>query len=334
MLELLGLNEFGERLWRAVAVHRYSDLELLAGWLGEPVDTVRAEIEAQLERGLIRRVGDRWVAQDPVVLLQAEHARRQAELAAAAKAMADEREALFRSGLFSDYLAGRRRAGTGGGGVEVVEHSEAGPRIAELTHRASVSLQFLLTGQNQFPGLNSKDMIDMIMRAGERGVHLASVWSPDLVDAVRRAAGGRRPPALGWVRQSPNLPTRLIIWDGRVAMVPLDATDLARGGMFVTAPALLAVLTDLFARVHREAEVPAPPTSGDDDEPADSRRPMKVLLLLSKGLTDEAIATRLEISGRTVKRVVAQLCEEYQVRSRFQLGVVAARNGLIPMSDT
>lgn len=52
-----------------------------------------------------------------------------------------------------------------------------------------------------------------------------------------------------------------------------------------------------------------------------------LLRLLAAGMTDEAAATRLGVSPRTVRRYVADLMEALSATSRFQVGVLAARNG-------
>lgn len=62
----------------------------------------------------------------------------------------------------------------------------------------------------------------------------------------------------------------------------------------------------------------------DLDAPADDRR---LLTLLSAGLTDHAIARDLGVSERTVRRRITRLQAVLGGRTRFQLGVQAARRG-------
>ncbi|MEZ5193006.1 MAG: hypothetical protein R2734_11170 [Nocardioides sp.] len=42
-------------------------------------------------------------------------------------------------------------------------------------------------------------------------------------------------------------------------------------------------------------------------------------------MTDEALARRLEVSPRTVRRIMAEVMSELGAASRFQAGVEAAR---------
>ncbi|WP_344743196.1 helix-turn-helix transcriptional regulator [Streptosporangium vulgare] len=66
------------------------------------------------------------------------------------------------------------------------------------------------------------------------------------------------------------------------------------------------------------------------DEKGLSGQEREVLRLLSTGLTDEAVARRLDVSVRTLRRVTAELMERLDARSRFQAGYLAAARGWLP----
>lgn len=53
----------------------------------------------------------------------------------------------------------------------------------------------------------------------------------------------------------------------------------------------------------------------------------ELLALLGIGLKDEAIARRMRIGSRTVQRRIRRLMDMTGVRTRFQVGVEAARRG-------
>ncbi|MGP4000270.1 response regulator transcription factor [Streptomyces sp. 8N706] len=55
----------------------------------------------------------------------------------------------------------------------------------------------------------------------------------------------------------------------------------------------------------------------------------QLLRMLVEGLTDQAVARRLGMSDRTVRRVVAQLMERLSAVSRFEAGVRAVERGWI-----
>jgi len=52
-----------------------------------------------------------------------------------------------------------------------------------------------------------------------------------------------------------------------------------------------------------------------------------VSTLLSAGMKDEAVARRLSISVRTVRRVIAATMQTLHADSRWQAGALAARQG-------
>ncbi len=55
----------------------------------------------------------------------------------------------------------------------------------------------------------------------------------------------------------------------------------------------------------------------------------ELLRILAAGHSDETAARRLGVSVRTVRRMMAGICERLDARSRFQAGILAARQGWI-----
>ncbi|MFD7835401.1 helix-turn-helix domain-containing protein [Streptomyces sp. NPDC059761] len=53
----------------------------------------------------------------------------------------------------------------------------------------------------------------------------------------------------------------------------------------------------------------------------------RILALLLAGLTDQAVATQLGVSPRTLQRRLRRLMDMAGVRTRMQLGGHAVRNG-------
>ena len=330
--ELFGLDDLGIAVYRAAATHRHADIESLAEWVAQPADLVRAEVKRQLDAGLLRHVGDAWEAQDPALVLQARHAAQESRLAAQRLAMLEERAALYRSGLFSDYLAGRRRPGTHDGVVAVLDHHQIWARLADLVENSHDQALVLLGGPT-LPGPTNNELVQGLVRAASRGVRIASVWAPEYVAARRGIRSGRLPP-LGWVRQSAFVPLRTIVVDAKTAVFPLDPDNLTRGALVIEAPGLLVLITEMIERIHRDAQpLTAPRQAANPGDPAQQRRHDAILTLLAHGATDQTIATRLGITIRTVRRDVADLYEQHGVTSRFQLGAVTARLGLLPALD-
>ncbi len=56
---------------------------------------------------------------------------------------------------------------------------------------------------------------------------------------------------------------------------------------------------------------------------------LKVLRLLGRGLTSDAIARELEVSERTLRRRVRMICDRLGVKTPIEAVVLAARSRLI-----
>jgi DNA-binding CsgD family transcriptional regulator len=66
-----------------------------------------------------------------------------------------------------------------------------------------------------------------------------------------------------------------------------------------------------------------------DETPQFEPLALAVLRLLAGGAKDDTIARKLAVSDRTVRRVISDLMTQLSASSRFQLGLRAARTGLI-----
>jgi DNA-binding CsgD family transcriptional regulator/sugar-specific transcriptional regulator TrmB len=129
------------------------------------------------------------------------------------------------------------------------------------------------------------------------------------------------------VRTAPVLPTRMVVMDREVALIPLsDPLNPLEGAALVTAPGMILSLVALFEQTWETAtpieELPAVDSStGLTDAERD------LLILLSSGLTDMAVGKKLGVSERTVSRMVASVMTRLGASSRFEAGLEAARRG-------
>ncbi|MFF4339600.1 LuxR C-terminal-related transcriptional regulator [Kitasatospora sp. NPDC001540] len=124
--------------------------------------------------------------------------------------------------------------------------------------------------------------------------------------------------ATGWGMRLRSLDedfTRMLIFDRRVAIISASADN--RTAAFIEAPAVVDHLVRLFLRDWERAErVPWHDLAGDSVPPVVEQ----VSRLLAAGLTQKAIATRLNLSERTVAEHIARLRERYDAKTLFQLG--------------
>ncbi|MFD9721313.1 helix-turn-helix domain-containing protein [Streptomyces sp. NPDC059076] len=136
------------------------------------------------------------------------------------------------------------------------------------------------------------------------------------------------------VRVVDEVPTRLVIADRTMAMVPLTGRDSDAAALVVHGCGLLDALTSLFDAVWREA-VPLrlgmgamagclAETAGGPDA-----TDLEILSLLLAGMTDARVAKQLDLGLRTVQRRVKGLMELTGVTTRLQLGWHAYAKGWV-----
>jgi DNA-binding CsgD family transcriptional regulator len=163
-----------------------------------------------------------------------------------------------------------------------------------------------------------------------RTVHLASSAAlPHMTGYLREVqkAGGQ-------VRTAVTLPHRLIVVDRHLAIVPATGSDGQQAAVVVYDPSLVEVFRSQFEHAWAQAAAFGTGVRAVRDELAEGRpdrRQQAVLRLLAEGLTDEAVARRLGVSARTVRRMVGELTSALGAASRFQVAVLAERAGwLVP----
>ena len=153
-------------------------------------------------------------------------------------------------------------------------------------------------------------------------------------------------------RVAPTLPIKLVVVDRSIALVALRLDGSSVETMVTESAPLVDVLVETFeaywARALPLGPDPAATTAGlrrlagEDDVtsrarpggrvrkgPGPTREQQAVLALIGAGLTDEAIAARLGLSVRSLRRRTQALMSEVGADNRFQLGVEAARRGWV-----
>lgn len=325
MLGAIGLDETHESAYRALVSVGAADVPELARrlTLGE-YDTERAL--RRLERhGLAAQSSarpGRWVAAPPGVALgalvtQQRHELEKAELAA--KVLAEQYRARATEPAVHDL-------------VEVVTGTVAiAQRLLQLQLGASDEVCALVTGDPATLACTENDAEQPA--AGRPGVRYrvvverAVLDQPDGVAELAAALGDDEQ-----VRVMDEVPTKLVVVDRALAMVPLTSRAAAEpAALVVHASGLLELLSGLFESVWREA-LPLRlgaegVTEGIQDGP--DATDLEILSLLLAGLTDASVAKKLDLGLRTVQRRVKHLMELTGVTTRLQLGWHAYERGWV-----
>lgn len=141
--------------------------------------------------------------------------------------------------------------------------------------------------------------------------------TPDVLRTVMRA--GEQ------TRIFPHVPTKMVLVDSKVALIPLVTHDPAAGCLLVRAPTIVDTLQMFFEALWRQS-TPLTALSPDATEalPESDEQTNELILLLTAGLKDDAIARRLGVSSRTLDRRLHALMRGLAARTRFQAGWQAA----------
>ncbi|MBC9712985.1 helix-turn-helix transcriptional regulator [Streptomyces sp. TRM66268-LWL] len=324
MLGAIGLDEAQETAYRALVMLGAADVADLAHRLSlaepETERTLRRLEHHGLAAQSTARQG-RWVAAPPGVALgalltQQRHELERAELAAAL--LAEEYRAQVDEPSVHDLV----EVVTGAGAVS--------QRFLQLQLGATQEVCALVTGRPTVVSGYDNEAEEQATARGvtyrvivERGVLDLPTGLLELSTALRRDEQ---------VRVVDRVPTKLVIADRALAMVPLTSRDAEPAALVVHASGLLESLYGLFTSVWREA---LPLRLGEDDSvyaeegEGPDATDLEILSLLLAGLTDASVAKQLDLGLRTVQRRVKRLMELTGVTTRLQLGWHAYERGWV-----
>ncbi|MFE9406974.1 helix-turn-helix domain-containing protein [Streptomyces sp. NPDC006530] len=324
MLAAIGLDETQESAYRALVAVGAAEVTDLAHRLALPESETERALRRLERHGLAAqssaRTG-RWVAAPPGVALgalltQQRHELDQAELAAAL--LASEYRAEAAEPAVHDL-------------VEVVTGASAvSHRFHQLQLGAAEEVCALVTGKPvAVTGLDNESE----ERASNRGVAYRVVIEREVLSLPAgivelSAALGRDEQ----VRTVERVPTKLVVADRSLAMVPLTGRDSEPAALVVHASGLLESLMGLFEAVWKDA-LPLRLGGGDlgivEEAPGPDATDLEILSLLLAGMTDASAAKQLELGLRTVQRRVKGLMELTGVTTRLQLGWHAYERGWV-----
>ncbi|NYE36114.1 sugar-specific transcriptional regulator TrmB [Nocardioides cavernae] len=285
--------------------------------------------ELLVDVGLVTRSedGQSWRAVDPAAVqaqVVAPLGQQGAELIA---------ESAHWATAFSTLSHAWRRSPNAVGGpfAEIRGVATIGTFLASLVSDAE---EELLTAQPQYrrgvkqldAGVGTRDIAAL-----KRGVKMRTLYQ----HAARRGADTRKYVAAvtaagAEVRTLDEFFNRLIVVDRRIALIPgHEGTDTA---MVINDRSMVSYLVDMFERHWERAR---PFTSSETSlmrDIATEQRAMTIRMLL-EGRADPAGAKRLGVSPRTYAAYVADLKNEFEVETRFQLGYEMGKRGISGRED-
>lgn len=323
LLGAIGLDEGQESAYRALVALGAAEIPDLAHRLTLPVQQTERALRHLERQGLAAQSSarpGRWVAAPPGVALgalltQQRHELEQAELAAAL--LAEEYRAEAAEPAVHDL-------------VEVVTGASAvAHRFHQLQLGAVEEVCALVSGRPQVVTGTDNEAED---RAAVRGVAYRVVIEREVLtlpSGIREASSAL---ARGeHIRVTEQVPTKLMIADRALAMVPLTARGAEPAALVVHASGLLESLMGLFQAVWRESLPLRLGSSGapEEGDGGPDVTDLEILSLLLAGMTDASVAKHLELGLRTVQRRVKGLMELSGVTTRLQLGWHAYERGWV-----
>ncbi|MFI1767327.1 LuxR C-terminal-related transcriptional regulator [Streptomyces sp. NPDC020800] len=331
MLESLDLDPLSEQIYLSILTRPGDGIAALAQHLGRTEAEIRTALDRLSELSLVHltdRESTRFQAVSPQYAMDLLLARQEAQLAQEQLRVKASRAAAARLLAQSSLIRPTQHDPS----HELLQGIDAiRARLARLGDDATSEVMTLAPGGSHSPAdLEASRTPNTALLS--RGVQVRTVY----LDSVRND----RPTLdhLSWlasrgaeVRTKPTLPTRLIIVDRRLALLPVDPADARDGAVLVSNQGTIAALCALFEQIWSDS---TPLGQSSAQQPRDlSRQETEVLHLLATGLTDQAIATRLGVSPRTARRLAAELMERLDARSRFEAGVHAVQRGWLPTQD-
>ncbi|TQM77025.1 helix-turn-helix transcriptional regulator [Thermopolyspora flexuosa] len=322
-LRPFGLNTSQAAVYTALLRLRLARSPEVAAAVDQPEERVEPDLQALTRLGVVDSHDGRYLARHPAAALSPLIARRLEKIAQETRQI-EELLSSVRT-LAQDYDAGQDLRS---GRLTIETHS--GPEALRATMAAAA-------GETSSPELiavvpDRRTVRDLACAYGDEwvltqreGLVSSRVIMPVGAPAVPGArelfarlaeAGARvrfldRPP--GWYAvmgdETSWLPVR---WGGNLP-------DCAYHFRLVRSPLMVAVLRALFEELWTRA-APMSPPSGREGV-------VTVLRLAAQGLPDEVIARHLGVCVRTVRSRFAEAMAELGVRSRFQAGVEAVRQG-------
>lgn len=228
--------------------------------------------------------------------------------------------------VVADYLA--PRTPTRGEHIELIEDPEhVRSRIFQLSAAAQESVWAVHPGTALTPEQITSALIsDRDIAA--RGLDCRMILTPASLGPPHWDEYLEALQAMGHHLRLHEAATQVcLIFDRQHAVLPASTDGVPPFGAYVlTDTALTAPVVALFEE-HWSTGAHFTTVEGGRD--VTSERIGQVVALLARGMKDEAVARRLGVSTRTMRRLVAATMEELGAESRFQAGIEAVRRGLV-----
>lgn len=216
------------------------------------------------------------------------------------------------------------------GVIEMIAGADAvQQRFTEVHHAARHEIRRIVeAGERIGPSADAATASPIVAPGVRRRVIADRQWLQ--TPGARPAVAGALPGA-DELRIIDRVPIQMVVADRELGLLPLVAGQpVGLAGMAVHRSSILDAMIALFDELWLRGRPLAEADADRSARPLDARSRLdeldkQTLRLLLAGLTDNAIASHLEMSPRTVQRRIRQLMDLAGVTTRVQLGWQAAR---------
>jgi DNA-binding CsgD family transcriptional regulator len=320
VLTTFGVGKDAERLYRSVLRHAGRTLQQHSDQLGWPLGRSRAALTPLLAVQLVSEDGEGVLLADhPRAALSRLIDRETNRLDQRRRDLEDVRSAV--SDFAADHQAGSAPL-SGPVAVDPIPPELLVTTVEEMIRSTTGPMRSFHLDVAMGPATDSG--ITRAVRAQmAAGRELRSIYPLAVLDHAEQLTWVREWAAIGErQRVVQQVPHEFVVFGDEVVLSSPAWGSTAGGAVLMRLPLLVRAFTAVFDDAWRSG-LPVPDASVEKD--TDTR----LLALLAGGFKDEAIARYLGLSLRTVRRRVAGLTDELGVHTRFQLGVVAQRRGLL-----
>ncbi|MFF0386223.1 LuxR C-terminal-related transcriptional regulator [Streptomyces sp. NPDC004286] len=226
--------------------------------------------------------------------------------------------------LFTQY----ERTGRHADGVRFFgEAHEVRRELSLMTRLCAEEMVSIQPGGGRSPD-TLRGIIDESLAMSARGVRLRTLYQHSARASLSTQRYVRAVSAAGAeIRTTAEAFDRIIIFDRETAFVPQQrVADQPQGASVVTDPTVVGFLYRMFENLW-ESGRPFDAAQPGTPQPPEALR-LTILRLMMSGLKDEAIAKRLGMATRTLRRHVKEVTDELGAESRFQAGYRAHQLGL------
>lgn len=327
-LEALGIGPEAARAYQHMLLTDDWTVEELPDTLTIDARDVGPALDELVRAGLIvpsQEASDSLRPVAPSIGLMSLIREREEQIQRAAHGLASARRSADRLIGMVDDLETRRRASL----EQLFGRDQISDRVADLVQHAETEVLTLLTLLPPSAALTQARQRDEALL--DRGVRTRLIVLAGHLRRDREFAEHLKMLADRGadVRVVATAPIRMVVVDRKVAVVPSDPDDPATGATVVHQQGLVRLTVDAFDSAwERGAPLDATASrSSSQWEPNDLER--EVIRLLGQGHKDEAVAHRVGVSLRSVRRLISNIGLHLNADSRFALGVFCKERGLL-----